>query len=136
MILPEMQKMRDVVVIARNSQNSRLVTIVPLSASQPEKVAAYHYQLPYDPRPDGDSMHPIWAKCDMIYTVSLDRLDRHYRRSRRGARELVNVQLSEADLTAILKCVAIALNISDNQIVPVRGCESDSALALNQPDQR
>jgi uncharacterized protein YifN (PemK superfamily) len=135
MIPPEMLKMRDVVVIARNSQNSRLVTIVPLSASQPEKVAAYHYQLPVDPRPDSDSMHPIWAKCDMIYTVSLDRLDRHYRRSRRGVRELVNVQLSGEDFTAILKCVAVALNLADNKKVPVRGCESGSAPALNQPDQ-
>ncbi|MDR3298698.1 MAG: type II toxin-antitoxin system PemK/MazF family toxin [Candidatus Accumulibacter sp.] len=71
MIAPEMVKMRDVVVIARHKRNSKLVTVVPLSANQPNHPEPYLYELPKDPRPDGDSMRPIWAKGDMVYTVSL-----------------------------------------------------------------
>lgn len=114
MIEPEMVKMRDVVVIARHRRNPKLVTVVPLSASQPIRPEPYHHELPKDPRPDGDSMRPIWAKCDMLYTVSLERLDTHYTRTQRGGRQSVTVLLSPDDLAAIRRGVAAALNLSDN----------------------
>lgn len=133
MIEPEMVKMRDVVVIAQHKCNPKLVTIVPLSATQPNRPEPFHYQLPKDPRPDGDSMHPIWAKCDMIYTVCLERLEMHYTRTRRGGRQSVKAQITPDDLIAIRQCVASALHLSDNGIVPARGYESGSAPALNQP---
>lgn len=88
-----MVKMRDVVVLSQHKQNSRLVTVVPLSASAPDRPQPYHHELPKDPRPDGDCMHPIWAKGDMVYTVSLERLEMHYTRTRRGGRQTVRVQL-------------------------------------------
>lgn len=118
MIEPEMVKMRDVVVVARHSRNQRLVTIVPLSASQPQRPEPYHYELPSDPRPESDSMRPIWAKCDMIYTLSIDRLEMHYTRTRRGGRQLAQVILSDADMAAIKKCIAYAINLTYHEIVP------------------
>lgn len=127
MIAPEMVKMRDVVVIAKHPHNSQLVTVVPLSASQPTTPAAYHHELPNDPRPDGDSMRPIWAKCDMIYTVSLERLEMHYTRTRRGGREFQKVALPTRDIAAIRDCVARYLNLTHNGNVPARGFESGSA---------
>lgn len=133
MIAPEMLKMRDVVVLAPHKQNGKLVTIVPLSASAPKQPQPYHHQLPKDPRPDGDSMHPIWVKCDMIYTVSLERLEMHYTRTRRGGRNSVRVLLPPDDFEAIRRCVAIALNLTNNEGVPIWGIESGSATALNQP---
>ena len=133
MIAPEMLKMRDVVVIAKHKQNAKLVTVVPLSASAPDRPQPYHHQLAADPRPDGDSMHPIWAKCDMVYTVSLERLEMHYTRTRRGGRQSVRVQLPPQDFDAIRRCVAIALHLADNGGVPTWGIESGSAAALNQP---
>jgi len=129
MIEPEMVKMRDVVVIARHKQNQRLVTIVPLSAAQPKPPQPYHHELAQDPRPDGDAMHPIWAKCDMVYTVSLERLDMHHTRTRRGGRQSVRVQLAPADFMAIRRCVAIALDLSDNAGVPIWDFKSGSAPA-------
>jgi uncharacterized protein YifN (PemK superfamily) len=111
MISPEMVKMRDVVIISRHPHNPRLVTIVPLSASQPRCVEGYHYELAIDPRPNGDSMHPIWVKCDMIYTVSLDRLDMHYLSTRRGGRQVVPVKLSSEDMGAVMRCVAFSLGL-------------------------
>lgn len=136
MIEPEMLKMRDVVVLAQHKQNARLVTVIPLSASAPERPQPYHHELPKDPRPDGDSMHPIWAKCDMVYTVSLERLEMHYTRTRRGGRQSVRVQLPPADFAAIRRCVAIALHLADNEGVPTWGIESGSATASNQPGQQ
>lgn len=134
MIAPEMVKRREVVVIARHKRNSQLVTVVPLSATEPERPEAYHHQLAKDPRPDGDPTKTIWAKCDMIYTVCLERLDTHYTRSRRGGRQSVTVQLPPSELAAIKQCVAVALQIINNVAVPERGLESGSATALNQPE--
>lgn len=127
MIEPEMLKMRNVVVIAKHPRNPRLVTVVPLSASQPTRPEPYHYELPKDPRPNGDSMHPIWAKCDMIYTVSLERLEMHYTRTRRGGRQSVSVMLPPTDIAAIRQGVAAALHLSDNVGAPAKGTESGSA---------
>lgn len=135
MIEPEMLKMRDVVVLAQHKQNARLVTVVPLSASAPGRIQPYHYELPKDPRPDGNSMHPIWAKCDMVYTVSLERLEMHYTRTRRGGRQSVRVQLPPESFAAIRRCVAIALHLADNEGAPTWGIESGSVTALNQPGQ-
>lgn len=136
MIEPEMVKMRDVVVIAQHKQNSKLVTVVPLSATAPSNPQPYHHELPKDPRPDGDSMQPIWAKCDMVYTVCLERLQMHYTHSRRGGRQTVRVQLPPDDFAAVRRCVAFGLNLADNKGVPTWGIESSSAPALNQPGQQ
>lgn len=114
MIEPEMVKMRDVVVLMPHKQNRQLVTVVPLSTTAPTPPQTYHHELANDPRPDGDTMRSVWAKCDMIYTVSLERLDMHYTRSRRGGRQSVRVQLPPDDFAAIRRCVAIALHLTDN----------------------
>ncbi len=134
MIEPEMVKRREVVVIAKHRHNSLLVTIVPLSTTEPTRTESYHHKLSKDPRPNGDPTNTIWAKCDMIYTVCLSRLDTHYTRTRRGKREQVRVMLDNNDFAAIRHCVAEFLQLSDNAIVPEKGLESDSATALNQPD--
>ena len=135
MIEPEMVKRREVVVIARHKHNGQLVTVVPLSATEPERPETYHYRLSKDPRPDGDPTKTIWAKCDMVYTLCLERLDMHYTRTRRGARQSVRVQLPPEDIAAIRLCVAAALQLTDNRGVPARGLESGSATALNQPER-
>ena len=114
MVEPEMVKVRDVVVIAKHPHNPRLVTVVPLSATQPRKQESYHHELPQDPRPDGDALRPIWAKCDMLYTVSTERLSRHHTRTRRGGRQWVKVALSADDVAAIHRGVASALGLTDN----------------------
>jgi len=114
MIEPEMVKLRDVVVLMPHKQNRQLVTVVPLSTTPPTPPQLYHHELTKDPRPDGDTMRSVWAKCDMVYTVSLERLEMHYTRTRRGGRQSVKVQLSHDDFIAIRRCVAIALHLSDN----------------------
>gem|GEM_PF-5749243 len=79
-------------------------------------------------------MCSVWAKCDMVYTVSLGRLESHYIRTRRGGRQTIRLKLPDRDFTAIRLAVANALNLGDNSIVPVKDFESGSVSALKQPE--
>lgn len=81
---PEMIKTRPVVIIRSHPHNQKLVTIVPLSTTAPEPIEAHHVELPsYAPGPPT----VCWAKCDMVYTVSIERLDRWKVKTRQGERE-------------------------------------------------
>jgi len=111
MVVPEMVKKRDVVVIARNKHNSQLVTVVPLSTTAPVRVEDYHHALERNPRPDGDPHTVVWAKCDMLYTVSLARLEFYYTRTRRGGRQYVAPTLSPTDQAGVMRGVCAALSI-------------------------
>lgn len=72
---PEIVKKRPVVVISPNSlTRPSLVTVIPLSTTPPNPVWPYHYLLPANPFPK--STIDSWAKCDMIATVNVARLDR------------------------------------------------------------
>lgn len=132
MIEPEMVKDRDVVVIASHKTNRKLVTVVPLSTTQPHKPQAYHHPLQKDLRPDGTGMKQVWAKCDMVYTLTIERLSEYYTRSRRGSRQSVQVRLSSDEIRSIKKCVAIGVQLADNKGVPLWDFESGSASALTQ----
>ncbi|MFX1768094.1 type II toxin-antitoxin system PemK/MazF family toxin [Paraburkholderia sp. A1RI-2L] len=111
MVVPEMVKKRDVVVIARNKHNNHLVTVVPLSTTAPARVEDYHHKLERNLRVDGDPNTEVWVKCDMLYTVSLERLSLYYTRSRRGGRQTVQMYVSTADFQAIQAAVAAALGL-------------------------
>lgn len=127
---PEMVKRRPVVVIARNRANSKLVTVVPLSTSEPEVMKAHHYRLPVNPVPANQGA-TCWAKCDMIITVSLARLDR----LKKGWERCVPM-ISDADLNAIRQCVVNSLQLQ-NTILAVRGVGALSKIgtltAVNAP---
>ena len=52
-----------------------------------------------------------WAKCDMLYTVSLERLDR-VRVRRKGKRAYIAPRVLDEDLDAIRKGVMNALGMA------------------------
>lgn len=106
-VVPEMVKVRPVVVIARNRKNSKLVTVVPLSTTAPSTLEAYHHQLSANPLP-GNAAAACWAKCDMIATVSLARLDR----VKIAKRQFAAPVLPAADYAAIQAAVVIALGLN------------------------
>ena len=116
--VPEMVKRRPVVVVARNRQNRSLVTVVPLSTTEPNPLTSAHHSLPISPTTGGPP--PCWAKCDMVATVSLARLDRVMRRDRGGKRTYVVPVLSDADLAAVRRAVASALDLAHIGPVPER----------------
>ena len=104
---PEMVKKRPVVVIAPQPQRQvGLCTIVPLSSTPPIRVEPFHHQM--DPRslPGKFQGKQTWAKCDMLYTVSLDRLSRATKRPNAATFRVIN-----EDLEAIRGCVMVALGL-------------------------
>ena len=109
-VAPEMVKKRPVVVIAKHKHNSGLVTVVPLSTTHPNPVAPYHHRLKENPLPDKPKDLVTWAKCDMVVTVSLARLDRY----KVAKREYVVPSIPAEELEAIRHCVGIALHIDKN----------------------
>lgn len=104
---PEMVKRRPVVVIARNKANSRLVTVVPLSTTEPDVMETHHYHLPVNPVP-AYKTKKCCAKCDMIATVSIDRMDRL-----KDGWDRVVPMISDSDLSAIRLCVVNALQLQN-----------------------
>ncbi|WP_312489749.1 type II toxin-antitoxin system PemK/MazF family toxin [Sphingomonas sp.] len=85
-IEPEMRKARPALVVGpRLRRRGRLVTVVPLSTTAPEPPEAYHYQITLAvPLPPPFDSPVMWAKCDMLSSVSLDRLDRFKKPRQRG----------------------------------------------------
>lgn len=70
-ISPEMVKNRPVIVLTKSKDNPKLVTIVPISTTEPHEITDLHVEIvgPIDGK-------KAWVKCDMVTTVCLERLDR------------------------------------------------------------
>lgn len=107
-IVPEMVKVRPVVVLAKHKHNAQLVTVIPLSTTAPAIVQAHHHELCACPLPDQPPYTRVWAKCDMIYTVALGRLDRYRFRTADG-RQYAVPSVSQADFEGIKAAVRVAL---------------------------
>ena len=104
---PEMIKARPVVVVSPNHlRRPGLVSVVPLSTTAPDPVEPYHYKLTGNPVP-GSSAFEVWAKCDMVATVCVTRLDRI--KIERGRYEIGNVSMDQ--VRAIRLAVAHSLGI-------------------------
>ena len=106
---PEMVKVRPVVVISPRRRTTQLVTVVPLSSVAPAPVEPWHYPLPPGAYPPARGV--IWAKCDMVATVGLARLDR-VKTQIQGRRVYQAFQLGNAELAAILAGVRAALGLT------------------------
>jgi len=108
-----MIKRRPVVVISPRPQRSnQLCTIVPLSTTAPNPVEPFHHQM--DPRslPGKLARKKTWAKCDMLATVSLERLDRiMVGKAPGGKRIYVAEQVLDEDIEAIRRGMMIALGL-------------------------
>lgn len=114
---PEMVKTRPVVVVSPQLKGRPgLVAIVPLSTTAPDPMCAHHCEVPISlmPRSMQASATKVWAKCDMIYTFSLGRLDRFKAGKERGTgRRLYEVgQVDLQTVQLIRKCAAAALGIT------------------------
>jgi len=108
-VVPEMVKTRPVVVLAKHKHNSKLVTVVPLSTTAPLELEEHHHEMSENPLPD--KVEVCWAKCDMVYTVSLDRLDRYKYRDAAGQRAYAAPSIGDEDFEAIRVAVMCALRL-------------------------
>lgn len=100
-IPPEMVKSRPCIVVSpRLRQRNNLCSVVPLSTTPPDPILDHHCQISLDrPLPAPFNSPTMWVKCDMLATVSFDRLDliqvakRTYITPRVTADELEMIQL-------------------------------------------
>ncbi|NTW84175.1 MAG: type II toxin-antitoxin system PemK/MazF family toxin [Chlorobiaceae bacterium] len=114
LIRPEMVKRRPVVIVSpRFRGRDQLCTVVPLSKTPPVPEMPYHYKHYVDPAlpaPYDASYH--WVKGDMLYTVSLDRLDLPFDgKDSTGKRNYITRLITPADLLKIQKCISKGLGI-------------------------
>jgi len=107
LVVPEMVKKRPVVVL---NFSSNLVTILPCSTTEPEKIEDFHYKLPDKsmPRISMYNGKQVWVKCNMINTVGLSRISlikmyNGYYKDLLGPEQMVN----------IVKCLKIGIGLKD-----------------------
>ena len=109
---PEMIKRRPVIVLSYSPARPHLAIVVPLSTTPPNPPQPWHHQLT---RASQWDHRERWVKGDMIYTMSLDRLDWWQVGRDSDGREifLKNHQIDESDFSATKKAVLSALNITE-----------------------
>jgi uncharacterized protein YifN (PemK superfamily) len=103
---PEMVKVRPVVIVSPRRRGSGLVTVIPLSSTPPSPPEPWHHLL--SPGAYPPARGPIWAKCDMVLTIALTRLDR----VRAGGGGYKVFQMPPADLAAIRAGIKAALGLA------------------------
>ena len=103
---PEMVKVRPVVVVSPRRRSGQVVTIVPLSTTPPLLPESWHRRL--CPASYPPARMAVWAKCDMLTTVALSRLDRVKLRLD-GRLSYVTFQVVAEDLDAIRAGILAAL---------------------------
>jgi uncharacterized protein YifN (PemK superfamily) len=99
---PEIIKVRPVVVVTPQLERRHaLCTVVPLSTVEPIPLQRYQRKMsPLSLTPKLQDKR-CWAKCDMLYTVGLARLDRIRERTSDGKRIYLTAQASSEDMEAI-----------------------------------
>ncbi len=105
---PEMIKRRPVIVISPRMRTGKNVcVVVPLSTTSPKKVEKYHKKISINPTlPHPFDSTSQWVKCDMINTVSFDRLDLpRIKRDQYGKRKYLKVRIDEEDLIEIREII-------------------------------
>lgn len=103
---PEMVKRRPAIVVShKNSHGRRLCTVVPLSTTAPIPAKSWHYALPHVQIPGWVAKATMWAKCDMLATVSFDRLTKPYKKTQHSGRKYIGVFLCDEDMAAINACL-------------------------------
>jgi uncharacterized protein YifN (PemK superfamily) len=115
---PEMVGTQRPCVVVQNNALRRgaLVTLVPLSTTEPLRPGKQHHRMshlsfrgwPMDW--DGQGT-PRWAKCDYLATVSLSRCTDPYTKEQFGGRRYVRVKATRIDLEAVERCVIWALGV-------------------------
>ncbi len=69
-----MVKKRPVIVVYRHRYNSKLVSVVPISTTKPYPIKEFHVETRDGFRQLYLDNKKSWVKCDILNTVSLERL--------------------------------------------------------------
>jgi mRNA interferase MazF len=105
---PEMIKRRPCIVVSPVLKGRpKLCTIVPLSTTPPNPPQEYNVQIAISPVLRKPYDNPLaWVKADMLYTVSIDRIDRPSKFDQNGKRiyypQTVNAEVMSMIENALL----------------------------------
>lgn len=112
-IWPEIDKKRPVVIFTpKYAQRADVVAVVPLSTTAPEHICDFHCTLERNPVPGEPEDIKVWAKCDMIQTVTFARLTGYWLEVVNGKRQYLNVTVSAQDFLKIKRAVLHGLGFS------------------------
>jgi len=110
----EMVKTRPVIVVSRVLHGRHgVATVVPISMTPPTEPRQWHMLVPGAEMPLGWNQKPgdRWAKCDMVSTVSLERLSMVGARRREAKLRYTSVQVDDATLRRIRDALAYILEL-------------------------
>lgn len=111
---PEMVKRRPAIVISpRLPHRDGLCAVVPLSTTQPAHAVPYIVEISLDPvLPAPFDSAVMWAKCDMVASVSFERLDLFRSgRDQKGQRKYLTRKLDAETFTRVIAGVRAGLGI-------------------------
>jgi mRNA interferase MazF len=111
---PEMVKRRPALVVSpRLPQRDGLCAVVPLSGTEPDRELPYVVRLEFwRALPHPFPQRIWWAKCDMIATVSFERLDLFRTvRGDGGLRQYLQPKLDEGQFEAVKHGILAGLGI-------------------------
>ena len=115
-VAPEMVKGRPVIIVSpRLRRRGGLVAVVPLSTTPPDPAENYHCLIALaKPLPHPFDSPTMWAKCDMLATVSTDRLDRFKdaRNRHGGARTWRTEMVTAEELASVKRAMLCGLGLS------------------------
>lgn len=110
---PEMTKARPVLTL--NAASGGLITVVGLSSGEPNAMTDVHYKLPRKSLPNIPlfSNKDTWVKGDMVYRVSMARLDLYQlsQRNEDGTRMYYKKLLGREQMKEIYSCVLYGLGL-------------------------
>lgn len=112
---PEITKRRPAIVMSpRRRDRGRLCTVLPISTTAPDRETLNQFQLHIAPAlPEPYPEQDVWVKCDLIYTVSLERLNLPWWKDDEGKRQYVQQVVGEDDMQAIQRCMLAALGFQE-----------------------
>ena len=107
LIAPEMVKERRVIVISPKDYNRRgRATVVPVSMSEPRTILDHHHKFDPGAYAFFHPTNPVWAICDMVYSLSFSRMSLVYFDG-----QPQKAMISYDDLIAIRRLVAVTLGM-------------------------
>lgn len=121
----EINKKRPVIAFTAPTvqlRKSKLCHVIPLSTTEPEVIKDYHYKLTNLPKlPPPYLKNECWAKCDLVYTVSYERLlTPYFGKGPNGKRNYTPLFINRDDLLQIRKCIMRGLQFkTDLQIFEI-----------------
>ena len=113
---PEMVKVRPVPVVSpRLKRREGLLTVVPLSTTQPDHVMEYHCSITLEPPlPEPFNSPTMWVKGDRIYNVAFNRRDLvRTARDHTGKRKFIQRQIGGEDIARVTRCVLVGLGLPE-----------------------